>query len=118
MAVHPAITPRQWTPSATLPKKPVSFAGVTAAEMLDRARGLVPVFAERAAECERQRRLPDDNERDLHRTGLFRIMQPARVGGPELDLHIMVDVCAEIAKVCPSTSWNLGNLSSHHWLLG
>lgn len=118
MAAHPAITPKQWTPSATLPGKPVSFAGVTAAEMLERARSLVPVFAERAAECERQRRLPDDNERDLHRTGLFRIMQPARVGGPELDLRVMVDVCAEIAKVCPSTSWNLGNLSSHHWLLG
>jgi 3-hydroxy-9,10-secoandrosta-1,3,5(10)-triene-9,17-dione monooxygenase len=108
----------QWTPSATLPNKPVSFAGVGYEEMLDRARALVPVFAERAAECERQRRLPDDSERDLHRAGLFRVMQPARVGGAELDVGIMVDVCAEIAKVCPSTAWNFGNLASHHWMLG
>src|SRR5579885_2365479 len=45
------------------------------------------------------------------------MVEPSRVGGPELDVGIMVDVCAEIAKACPSTAWNLGNLSSHHWML-
>ena len=50
MAVHPAITPKHWTPSATLPKDRVSFAGVTAAEMLERARSLVPLFAEQMSE--------------------------------------------------------------------
>ena len=87
-------------------------------EMLTRARDLLPAFAGRAADCEKQRRLTDDNERDLHRTGLFRVLQPASVGGAELDVGIIVDICAEIAKVCPSTSWNFGNLASHHWMLG
>jgi 3-hydroxy-9,10-secoandrosta-1,3,5(10)-triene-9,17-dione monooxygenase len=45
-------------------------------------------------------------------------VQPARVGGADLDVGILVDICAEIATVCPSTAWNLGNLSSHHWMLG
>jgi 3-hydroxy-9,10-secoandrosta-1,3,5(10)-triene-9,17-dione monooxygenase len=107
-----------WTPSATLPNTPVSFTGVTYAEMLDRARALVPAIAARAGECERLRRLPDETERDLHRTGLFRMVQPARVGGADLDVGILVDTCAEIARACPSTAWNLGNLSSHHWMLG
>lgn len=107
-----------WTPSATLPSTPVSFAGVTYAEMLDRARTLVPTIAARAEACEKLRRLPDDTERDLHRTGLFRMVQPARVGGADLDVGILVDTCAEIARVCPSTAWNLGNLGSHHWMLG
>lgn len=107
-----------WTPSATLPSKPVSFAGVTYAEMLDRARTLAPTIAARAEACETLRRLPDDTERDLHRTGLFRMVQPARVGGADLDIGILVDTCAEVARVCPSTAWNLGNLSSHHWMLG
>ena len=31
-----------WTPSATLPVTPVSFTGVSYADMLDRARALVP----------------------------------------------------------------------------
>jgi 3-hydroxy-9,10-secoandrosta-1,3,5(10)-triene-9,17-dione monooxygenase len=107
-----------WKPSATLPKARVSLAGVGYDEMVERARHLAPRFAERAEACERLRRLPDESERDLHAAGLFRIAQPARVGGPELDVGIFVDVCAEIARVCPSTAWNLGNLASHHWMLG
>lgn len=106
-----------WTPSANLPKSPVSFAGVTYEEMVERARRLAPRLAERAEECERLRQLPEETERDLHAAGLFRIVQPARVGGAELDIGIFVDVCAEIARVCPSTAWNLGNLASHHWML-
>ena len=112
------MTKFNWTPSATLPKKPVSFAGVGYEEMLRRTRALMPKFAERAAACEQLRRLPDETERDLHEAGIFRMVQPARVGGADLDIGILVDVCAEIAQVCPSTSWNVGNLSSHHWMLG
>jgi 3-hydroxy-9,10-secoandrosta-1,3,5(10)-triene-9,17-dione monooxygenase len=108
----------EWTPSATLPKARTSFAGVGYDEMLERARRLVPKIAARAEQCEQLRRLPDDTERDLHQAGLFRIAQPARVGGADLDVGIFVDVCAEIARVCPSTAWNIGNLASHHWMLG
>ena len=107
-----------WTPSATLPKARVSFAGVSHGEMVDRARQLAPGIAARAEACEQLRRLPDETERELHESGLFRIAQPARVGGAELDVGIFVDVCAEIARVCPSTAWNIGNLASHHWMLG
>jgi 3-hydroxy-9,10-secoandrosta-1,3,5(10)-triene-9,17-dione monooxygenase len=112
-----ASQPFKWTPSRNLPAKPPSFAGVGYDEMLQRARSLLPAFAERAAQCEKARQLIDENERDLHRTGLFRVLQPARVGGAELDLGIIVEVCAELAKVCPSSSWNFGNLASHHWML-
>jgi 3-hydroxy-9,10-secoandrosta-1,3,5(10)-triene-9,17-dione monooxygenase len=107
-----------WVPSATLPKKPASFAGVSHEEMVRRARALLPMLDQRAAACERLGRLPDETERDLHAAGLFRVVQPARVGGADLDIGVLVDVCAEIAQVCPSTSWNLGNLASHHWMLG
>lgn len=107
-----------WSKSATLPAEPTSFAGVSYSEMLDRARALVPALAARAVDCEKLRRLPDETERDLHRSGLFRMVQPARVGGADLDVGILVDTCATIARVCPSTAWNLGNLASHHWMLG
>ena len=107
-----------WTPSPTLPKKPASFAGVGYDDMVVRARGLAARLAERAEVCERLRRLPDDTERDLHEAGLFRFVQPARVGGAELDVGIFVDVCAALARTCPSTAWNVGNLASHHWMLG
>jgi 3-hydroxy-9,10-secoandrosta-1,3,5(10)-triene-9,17-dione monooxygenase len=108
----------KWTPSAILPTKRTSFAGVGYEEMVERARRLAPGIGKRAEECERLRRLPDETERELHDAGLFRIAQPARVGGAELDVGVFVDACAEIARVCPSTAWNLGNLASHHWMLG
>ncbi|MEI8152613.1 MAG: acyl-CoA dehydrogenase family protein [Hyphomicrobiales bacterium] len=111
-------TNRALTPSPTLPTARVSFAGVSAEEMIDRARRLAPAIAARAEECERLRRLPDETEREMHAVGLFRCWQPARVGGAELDVGLFVDLCAEIARVCPSTAWNLGNLASHHWMLG
>ena len=107
-----------WTLSATLPKARGSFAGVGREEMVERARSLAPRISERAEECEQLRRLPDATERDLHETGLFRMVQPARVGGADLDVGVLVDTCAEVARVCPSTAWNLGNLSRHHWMLG
>ncbi|MFI5002933.1 MAG: acyl-CoA dehydrogenase family protein [Reyranellales bacterium] len=108
----------EWAPSTNLPRTRTSFASVSYGEMVERARVLAPRIAERAEDCERLRRLPDETERDLHANGLFRIAQPARVGGADLDVGIFVDVCAEIARVCPSTAWNLGNLASHHWMLG
>jgi 3-hydroxy-9,10-secoandrosta-1,3,5(10)-triene-9,17-dione monooxygenase len=112
------ITRFEWTPSVNLPTARTSFAGTGYDEMVERARRLAPKLAERAEACERLRRLPDETERDLHDAGLFRIAQPARVGGADLDIGIFVDVCAELARVCPSTAWNVGNLASHHWMLG
>lgn len=109
---------KAWTPSPNLPKEPVSFAGVSHEEMVARARGLLPVLKERVAKTEAQRRLSEESERDLHRLGLFRFAQPARVGGAELELESFIDICAELAQVCPSTAWNLGNLAAHHWMLG
>ena len=36
----------------------------------------------------------------------------------ELDFVAVVDITAEIARGCPSTAWNVGNLGCHHWILG
>jgi 3-hydroxy-9,10-secoandrosta-1,3,5(10)-triene-9,17-dione monooxygenase len=86
--------------------------------LLERARALALVLRERANETERLRRLPPDTERDLHDNGLFRILQPARVGGAELDYVALVDFAAALAKGDASVAWSFANLSSHHWMLG
>ena len=36
----------------------------------------------------------------------------------ELPFVAVVDIAAEIARGCPSTAWNVGNLGCHHWILG
>jgi 3-hydroxy-9,10-secoandrosta-1,3,5(10)-triene-9,17-dione monooxygenase len=87
------------------------------AAMMARARALVPQLRERAARTEELRRLPPETERDLHETGLFRIVQPKRVGGSEFDYVSLVDFADTIALADASVAWNLANLSSHHWML-
>jgi 3-hydroxy-9,10-secoandrosta-1,3,5(10)-triene-9,17-dione monooxygenase len=93
------------------------FSAVGYEEAMRRAREIVPVLRQRAADSEAARVLPRDNEQLLHETGLFRYHQPRAFGGMELPFVAVVDIAAEIARGCPSTAWNVGNLGIHHWLL-
>src|SRR3982751_2030975 len=86
-------------------------------ELLQRAEALVPVLRERAGRAEELRRIPDDTIDDLHRTGLFRILQPRRVGGSELPFRSIVELVSVIGKGDGSTAWVLANLAAHHWML-
>jgi 3-hydroxy-9,10-secoandrosta-1,3,5(10)-triene-9,17-dione monooxygenase len=95
----------------------VSFSGVGYDEAMRRAREIVPVLRERAQKCEDARALLPENEKLLHETGLFRTHQPKRFGGMELPFVAVVDIVAELARGCPSTAWNVGNLGCHHWIL-
>ncbi|MDO8399160.1 MAG: acyl-CoA dehydrogenase family protein [Bradyrhizobium sp.] len=88
------------------------------AAMIDRAKALVPRLRDRAPKTEELRRLPPETERDLHDAGLFRIMQPKRVGGAELDYVALVDCADVLARGDASVAWNFANLASHHWMLG
>jgi 3-hydroxy-9,10-secoandrosta-1,3,5(10)-triene-9,17-dione monooxygenase len=88
------------------------------AAMIDRARALIPGLRERASRTEELRRLPPETERDLHDTGLFRIVQPKRVGGSEFDYVALVDCADVIGQADASVAWNFANLASHHWMLG
>jgi 3-hydroxy-9,10-secoandrosta-1,3,5(10)-triene-9,17-dione monooxygenase len=86
-------------------------------ELWGRAEQLLPVLRERAAGCEELRRMPDDTLRDFHDAGLFRMQQPRRVGGSELEFAAVVTFGALVARACASSAWNLINLGSHHLLL-
>ena len=90
-----------------------SYAAIVA-----RAGALIPILRERAPKTEALRRLPPETERDLHDAGLFRIVQPKRVGGSELDYVALVDCADALAQADASVAWNFANLASHHWMLG
>ena len=87
------------------------------AAMLARAQALLPQLRERAARTEELRHLPPETERELHAAGLFRVVQPKRVGGAEFDYVALVDLAEVIARADASVAWNLVNLASHHWML-
>ena len=88
------------------------------AEMVGRARALIPRLRDRAVRTEELRGLPPETECDLHDAGLFRIVQPKRVGGAELDYVALVDCAEMLGRADASVAWNLANLASHHWMLG
>jgi 3-hydroxy-9,10-secoandrosta-1,3,5(10)-triene-9,17-dione monooxygenase len=86
--------------------------------MVARAKALIPKLRDRASKTEELRRLPPETERDLHDAGLFRIVQPKRVGGSELDYVALVDCADALGQADASVAWNFANLASHHWMLG
>jgi 3-hydroxy-9,10-secoandrosta-1,3,5(10)-triene-9,17-dione monooxygenase len=94
------------------------FSAVGYDEAMRRARAMVPILRERAARAEDARMLLRENEQLLHESGLFRFHQPRSFGGMELDFVAVVDIPAELARGCPSTAWNVGNVACHHWILG
>ena len=87
------------------------------AHKIARAKALIPRLRERASRTEELRRLPPETERELHESGLFRILQPKRVGGSELDYVALVDGADAIGQADASVAWNWANLASHHWML-
>jgi 3-hydroxy-9,10-secoandrosta-1,3,5(10)-triene-9,17-dione monooxygenase len=88
------------------------------AAMTTRANALIPQLRDRAERTEELRRLPPETERDLHEAGLFRVVQPKRVGGSEFDYVALVDCAELLGKGDASAAWNFANLASHHWMLG
>jgi len=87
------------------------------AEAVARARAMAPWLLERAAATEAAGQiLPETTDR-FHEAGLWRMVQPRRVGGLELPSTAFFDICSEIARGCASSAWVLGNIASHHLML-
>ncbi len=103
--------------SPRLDRMPVDRADGLPADILQTARSLVPLLKGRAAETERLRRVPADSIAALRDAGLFRIVQPQRVGGYEQDFDLLVDVVIELARGCASTAWVYGLGAAHQWLV-
>ena len=104
-------------PSMDQPNGPET-GGPAYAAMIAKARALAPRLRERAARTEELRHLPSETEKDLHDAGLFRMLQPKRIGGAELDYIALVDCAELLGRADASVAWNLANLASHHWMLG
>jgi len=89
-----------------------------AADLIAAARAMAPVVAGRAARCEELRRLPPETEQDFRDAGFYRVLQPARYGGMELDYGIQTELAMEVARGCAASGWNLGVVACHGWILG
>ena len=86
-------------------------------ELLNRARELVPVLKERAQAAGELRRLPDETIADFHRLGFFKVVQPKRYGGYELNPSIIFELQLVLGQGDASAAWCYGVLNVHAWQL-
>ncbi|MEY4238022.1 MAG: hypothetical protein RL339_623 [Pseudomonadota bacterium] len=85
--------------------------------LVDRARAMLPALRERAQQCEDECKVPDATIRDFQEAGFFKILQPRRWGGYELDPQSFYAVQMTLAEACMSSAWVLGVVAVHNWQL-
>jgi 3-hydroxy-9,10-secoandrosta-1,3,5(10)-triene-9,17-dione monooxygenase len=87
----------------------------TAAQLVQRARDLVPVLAERGKRCEAERCVPPETVADMQKAGFFEVLKPKKYGGYEMDPQVFYDICMTLAEGCMSTAWIYGVIGVHNW---
>jgi len=87
-------------------------------EISRRIAAIAPILAENAEACVRARSVVPASMQAMIEAGLFRIVQPAKVGGYELDLRIQYDAVTAVSQICPSSGWILMVMGAHHFCLG
>lgn len=85
--------------------------------LIAKARALVPVLAERAQRCDAEGIVPAESVREIAEAGLFRVLQPRRWGGHELDPRVFYTLQMTLAEGCMSTAWIFGVIGVHYWQL-
>lgn len=87
------------------------------AELVERARAMIPTLRARARQTVADRRIPDETIAEMKQAGFFRILQPRRWGGYEMNPNVFFDVLRLVAEGCMSTGWVLGVVGCHPYEL-
>lgn len=86
-------------------------------DLVARACTMLPALRAREDAAEADRRVPAETIATMRDAGLFRAFQPARYGGNELDLDLLLRIGAGLAEGCGSSAW-VGNLAMvHQWMI-
>jgi alkylation response protein AidB-like acyl-CoA dehydrogenase len=88
------------------------------AEIMRRVEAIAPQLAENTQRCDEVRQVVPESIALMVHAGLFRILQPSRVHGYEMDFATFADAATRVSEVCPSSGWVLTVISTHHWCLG
>jgi alkylation response protein AidB-like acyl-CoA dehydrogenase len=99
-------------PGRAIPKPP------SRDEILDRARAMVPTLRSCALQAERERLIPRQTHETFRDAGFYRLFQPARYGGYEMPIGMMVEVAGELGRGCGSSAWIFSNLAVQNWIIG
>ncbi|MFX1767102.1 acyl-CoA dehydrogenase family protein [Paraburkholderia sp. A1RI-2L] len=88
-----------------------------AAELIARAHALAPMLAERGDAAEAAGRIPAQTIADMQAAGFFKVLQPKRYGGYELEPQTFFEIQMALARGCMATAWVYGVVGVHNWQL-
>ena len=94
-----------------------TIAEPTREQLVARAAEMFPRLRERAATCEADNKVADATIAEFQEAGFFKILQPRRYGGYEMDVETFYDVQMKVAEGCMSSAWVLGVVAVHNWQL-
>ena len=89
-----------------------------AAELVGRARAMIPALAARSLEQRRRRSILPETMAELKAAGFFRVLQPKRWGGYEMDIRTFYDIEMALGEGDMSTGWVYGTLGAVSWFVG
>jgi alkylation response protein AidB-like acyl-CoA dehydrogenase len=89
----------------------------SAEEIVRRIAAIAPTLDANARACVEARRVVPESMNAMVEAGLFRICQPARVGGYELNLQVQSDMITALSQICPSSGWIVMVMGAHHFCL-
>lgn len=97
---------------------PVPEPDLTPAELLARARALVPLLREEQEETERRGFYSQELHERFLDAGFYRTLQPRRFGGYEFDLPTFWRLVMTLSSGCPSAGWCFCLAAGHALQLG
>ena len=84
-----------------------------AIEVIERARAMIPRLAERARAAEDALMVPRETVAEMQEAGFFKVLQPKRWGGYEMDPRVFYTVQMALAEGCMATAWIYGVIGVH-----
>jgi 3-hydroxy-9,10-secoandrosta-1,3,5(10)-triene-9,17-dione monooxygenase len=85
--------------------------------LIGRARAMQSALKARSEAATKERALPAETIRDMQEAGFFRVLQPKRWGGYEMDPQVFFDIQMALAEGCMSTAWVYGVVGVHPFQL-
>jgi 3-hydroxy-9,10-secoandrosta-1,3,5(10)-triene-9,17-dione monooxygenase len=85
--------------------------------LLEGARSLIPLLAERAPAATAARQLPAETIAEYHAAGVLRILQPKRFGGLQGRFSLFSRIVEELTYGCASSAWVYAVLAEHQWII-
>jgi 3-hydroxy-9,10-secoandrosta-1,3,5(10)-triene-9,17-dione monooxygenase len=81
--------------------------------LIARAGAMIPVLKSRAARTTAERCVPTETIAEMQEAGFFRILQPKRWGGYEMNPNVFFEIQKRLAEGCMSTGWVYGVVGGH-----